>query len=154
MFAKAPFAGPQAVLEYLGSYTHKVAISNHRILSLNKQQDTVTFSYKDYADEGKQKQMTLQAEEFIRRFSQHILPKGFTKIRTYGYLANRNRHRCINAVLQQMQLPTHPAQAVSVLMALRLRERYGVDVLTCPCCGQSNLELVAVYFPWKQADDG
>src|SRR6185312_14348740 len=78
---------------YLGRYTHKVAISNHRICSINDEQGTVTFDYKDYADEGKQKQMTLAALEFIRRFEQHILPERFTKIRTYGYLANRNRHQ-------------------------------------------------------------
>ena len=98
--------------------------------------------------------MTLQAQEFIRRFSQHILPKGFTKIRTYGYLANRNRQGRINAVLKKMQLPQHPAQAVSVPVEVRMRERFGVDVRKCPCCGQSTLELVAVYLPWKQADDG
>src|SRR6476660_7411253 len=72
VYAKAPFGGPQAVIEYLGRYTHKVAISNHRIQSINPQDDTVTFNYKDYADAGVQKQMTLTAHEFIRRFEQHI----------------------------------------------------------------------------------
>jgi Putative transposase/Transposase zinc-binding domain len=153
VYAKAPFAGPQAVIEYLGRYTHKVAISNHRILSLDEGKDTVTFVYKDYADEGKQKQMTLQGEEFIRRFSQHILPKGFTKIRTYGYLANRNRQGRINAVLKKMKLPLHPEQKVSIPVEVRMRERFGVDVRKCPCCGQSSLELVTVYYPWKVVDD-
>jgi Putative transposase/Transposase zinc-binding domain len=89
VYAKAPFGGPQAVIEYLGRYTHKVAISNHRIQCLNEQDDTVTFAYKDYSDDGTQKQMTLSIAEFIRRFEQHILPERFTKIRTYGYLSNR-----------------------------------------------------------------
>lgn len=92
VYAKAPFGGPHAVIEYLGRYTHKVAISNHRLTSINNQDDTVTFDYKDYADDSKQKQMTLNGPEFIRRFEQHILPSRFTRIRTYGYLANRNRH--------------------------------------------------------------
>lgn len=89
VYARAPFGGPHAVIEYLGRYTHKLAISNHRINSIDDEQGTVTFDYKDYTDEGKQKQMTLSGSEFIRRFDQHILPERFCKIRTYGYLANR-----------------------------------------------------------------
>ena len=77
VYAKAPFGGPQAVIEYLGRYTHKVAISNHRISSINNEAGTVSFVYKDYAGEGKQKQMTLTIAEFIRRFEQHILPERF-----------------------------------------------------------------------------
>jgi len=104
VYAKAPFGGPHSVIEYLGRYTHKVAISNHRICSINDEDDTVTFDYKDYADQNTQKQMTLTAHEFIRRFTQHILPERFTKIRTYGYLANRNRHLRINEVLKKMKI--------------------------------------------------
>jgi hypothetical protein len=107
VYAKAPFGGPHAVIEYLGRYTHKVAISNHRIQSINDEDGTVTFDYKDYADGGTQKQMTLATHEFIRRFEQHILPERFTKIRTYGYLANRNRRQRINEVLSKMKLPLH-----------------------------------------------
>jgi hypothetical protein len=102
-----PFSGPHAVIEYLGRYMHKVAISNHRISSINDEQGTVTFAYKDYADEGEKKQMTLSSAEFIRRFEQHILPERFTKRRTYGSLANRNRHQRINEVLRKMKLPVH-----------------------------------------------
>jgi Putative transposase len=100
-YAKAPFGGPQTVIEYLGRYTHKVAISNHRICGINEADDTVTFRYKDYGDQNRQKQMTLSTAEFVRRFAQHILPKGFTKIQTYGYLGNRNRKQRINAVLKK-----------------------------------------------------
>lgn len=85
MYAKPPFGGPAQVVEYLGRYTHKVAISNNRIKSVSVE-GKVLFSYKDYADGNKQKEMELPAPEFIRRFEQHILPKGFTKIRHYGYL--------------------------------------------------------------------
>ncbi|MDQ3845020.1 MAG: IS91 family transposase [Bacteroidota bacterium] len=153
VYTKAPFGGPQPVIEYLGSSTHKVAISNHRLVSIDAQEDTVTFHYKDYADDGKQKLMTLSAQEFIRRFSQHILPKGFTKIRMYGYLANTDRQGHINEVVRHLQLPQHPV-ALSVPFALRLLEHYGVQVNRCPCCGASSMELVLVYLPCKRADDG
>jgi predicted nucleic acid-binding Zn ribbon protein len=152
VYAKAPFGGPQAVIEYLGRYTHKVAISNHRICSINDEENTVSFVYKDYAD-NKQKQMTLSAAEFIRRFEQHILPERFTKIRTYGYLGNRNRHRRINEVLKKMKLPLHKG-LVKVPLQLRMIEQYGIDLTECPCCKGKTLQLVMAYYPWKQADDG
>ena len=91
VFAKKPFGGPLQVIEYLGRYTHKVAISNHRIKTINAQNKTICFEYKDYSDQNKVKQMELDTDEFIRRFEQHILPKHFNKIRSYGYLSNRNR---------------------------------------------------------------
>jgi hypothetical protein len=159
IYAKAPFGGPQTVIEYLGRYTHKVAISNHRISSINEEEGTVTFTYKDYADKGCQKQMTLSAHEFIRRFEQHILPAGFTKIRTYGYLGNRGRHTRINDVLKKMKLPLHKG-LVKIPLQLRMLERYGIDIHRCPCCRQSTLQLLKVYYPIrnciikKQADDG
>jgi hypothetical protein len=153
VYAKAPFGGPHAVIEYLGRYTHKVAISNHRIVSINDQEDTVSFTYKDYADSGKQKQMSLSGAEFIRRFQQHILPKRFTKIRTYGYLSNRNRHGRINEVLKKMKLPLHKG-LVKVPLELTLIEHYGIDIRECPCCKNKTLQLVQVYNPWKRGDDG
>lgn len=152
VYAKAPFGGPQAVIEYLGRYTHKVAISNHRIHSINDEEGTVSFAYKDYGDDGKQKQMTLSAEEFIRRFEQHILPERFTKIRTYGYLANRNRHRRINEVLKRLKLPLHQG-LVKIPLELRLKERYGLDIQQCPCCKQKTLQLLKIYYPGKHVDD-
>jgi hypothetical protein len=153
VYAKAPFAGPHGVIEYLGRYTHKVAISNHRITSINDQQDSVSFAYKDYADGSKQKQMTLSTSEFIRRFKQHILPKRFTKIRTYGYLSNRNRHGRINEVLRKMKLPLHKG-LVKVPLEIRLKEDYGIDMRMCPCCKNKTMQLVLVFNPWKGADDG
>ena len=152
VYAKAPFGGPHAVIEYLGRYTHKVAISNHRISSINED-GTVTFEYKDYADDNKQKQMTLNATEFIRRFEQHILPERFTKIRTYGYLANRNRRQRINEVLKKMKLPLHKG-LVKIPLQLRLIQQYGIDPAQCPCCKNKTMQLVQVYNPWKHADDG
>jgi hypothetical protein len=87
--AKAPFGGPQHVLEYLGRYTHRVAISNRRLLKLEEGQ--VSFQWKDYRDGRQQKAMTVPAEEFIRRFLQHALPLGFQRICYYGFLANCHR---------------------------------------------------------------
>jgi hypothetical protein len=130
-----------------------VAISNHRISSINNEQGTVTFVYKDYADDNKQKQMTLSSTEFIRRFIQHILPGRFTKIRTYGYLANRNRHRRINEALKKMKLPQHKG-LLKVPLELRFLQQYSIDLTECPCCKNKTLQLVKVYLPWMRADDG
>ena len=125
----------------------------YRIVGINDQEDTVSFTYKDYADGGKQKQLTLSSAEFIRRFQQHILPKRFTKIRTYGYLSNRNRHGRINEVLTKMKLPLHKG-LVKVPLELTLIENYGIDIRQCPCCKNKTLQLVQVYNPWKKGDDG
>ncbi len=153
VYAKAPFGGPQAVIEYLGRYTHKVAISNHRIVRINEQEHTVSFGYKDYTDGSKQKEMTLSIQEFVRRFEQHILPERFTKIRTYGYLANRNRHRRINEVVKKMQLPLHKG-LVKIPIQVRLLEQFGIDINQCPCCKNKTLQLVKIFYPWKNVDDG
>ncbi|MGH9664946.1 MAG: IS91 family transposase [Bryobacteraceae bacterium] len=89
VYAKPAFGGPSQVLRYLGRYTHRVAISNHRIVAFDGER--VTFRYKDYAQGGKHRVMTLSAVEFLRRFFLHVLPKGFVRIRHFGFLANRWR---------------------------------------------------------------
>ncbi len=89
VYAKPPFGGPQHVLHYLARYTHRVAISNHRLLSVAD--DAVTFRWKDYAHGSRQRSMTLSPQEFLRRFLQHVLPRGFPRIRYFGWLANRRR---------------------------------------------------------------
>ena len=89
VYAKPAFGGPSQVLRYLGRYTHRVAISNHRIVAFDGEQ--VTFRYKDYAHGGRHRAMTLTAVEFLRRFFLHVLPKGFVRIRHFGFLANRWR---------------------------------------------------------------
>jgi len=89
VYAKRPFGGPEQVLKYLARYTHRVAISNRRLLSM--QDGRVTFEWKDYADGSQTKTMTLEAVEFIRRFLLHVLPSGFVHIRHFGFLANRKR---------------------------------------------------------------
>jgi hypothetical protein len=142
VYAKQPFGGPAQVVEYLGRYTHKVAISNHRIRFIDDG-GNVTFEYTDYADGSRKKLMTLQGTEFLRRFEQHILPKGFVKIRSYGYLGNFKRKHRVNGLLKTMKLPSH-APVVAVPMAVRMLERYGVDITLCPCCKQARLELLYV----------
>ncbi len=92
-YSKRPFGGPEQVLEYLGRYTHRVGITNNRILSIDD--GHVTFSYQDRADDNKQKELTIKAEEFIRRFLLHILPKGFMKIRYFGFLGHANKRTAI-----------------------------------------------------------
>jgi hypothetical protein len=89
VYAKPPFGGPEHVLNYLARYTHRVAISNHRLLAF--QNDRVSFRWKDYAHGGKQKIMTVSADEFLRRFLIHVLPKGLVRIRHFGLFANRRR---------------------------------------------------------------
>ena len=89
VYAKEPFGGPEQVLKYLTGYTHRVALSNRRLVKL--QDDRVTITWKDYADGCQRKEMTLEAVEFVRRFALHIMPKGLVRIRQYGLLAHRDR---------------------------------------------------------------
>src|SRR5207247_7213530 len=94
VYAKKPFGSPQTVLDYLGRYTHRVALSNNRILALENGQ--VTFSYRDRRDKDRLKSMALDAEEFTRRFLLHVLPDGFMRIRHFGFLANRTKKHALS----------------------------------------------------------
>jgi Putative transposase/Transposase zinc-binding domain len=129
VYAKQPFLGPQQVIEYLGRYTHKIAISNHRIKNI--QNGKVTFSYKDYTQDSVQKEMTLDAEEFLRRFCLHILPKGFMKIRHYGFLASRARPKL---KMQQMQMGIIPQCKKESDWKIIAKEKLNFDVEQCPSC--------------------
>jgi hypothetical protein len=118
-----PFGGPHHVLQYLARYTHRVAISNHRIADIN---DThVAFHWKDYTHHSKRRTMSLTHEEFLRRFLQHVLPKGFPRIRYFGFLANRRRAqslpRCRALLAPVPRVP--PTDFVT-----------GPDLWRCPCC--------------------
>jgi hypothetical protein len=93
LYAKRPFGGPEQALAYLANYTHRVAISNRRIVAVDQPRQSVTFTYRDYRQGSKVQELTLSALEFIRRFSWHILPAGLVRIRHYGILANNRRHR-------------------------------------------------------------
>ena len=133
VYAKAPFGGPSQVIEYLGRYTHKIAITAHRIKNISSTH--TTFYYKDYADGNAKKEMTITNEEFLRRFEQHILPKGFVKIRNYGYLKNHYKQARLNTLFEQMNLPKRP-ERVHIPMHIRLLEKYGRDITICPHCEQ------------------
>lgn len=141
IYAKPPFSSPATVVEYLGRYTHKVAISNHRLLGIDEQ-NNIRFQYKDYRCNGKQRVMTLDGKEFIRRLGHHFLPKGFVKIRHYGYLGNFNRTARLEALAKQFG--TTMAPKVVVPYTVRLLEKYGLDVQVCPKCKQGSLLLVGV----------
>ena len=103
VYAKPPFGGPERVLDYLGRYTHRVAISNHRLLDM--QDGQVTFTYKDYKHEQEKKVMTLSADEFLRRFLLHVLPDGFQRIRHYGLLGNRHRAETLARCRELLAVP-------------------------------------------------
>jgi Putative transposase/Transposase zinc-binding domain len=124
VYAKPPFGGPQHVLRYLGRYTHRVAISNHRLASFDG--ELVTFRWKDYAHGSQQKMMTLPATEFLRRFFLHVLPKGFVRIRYFGFLANRWRTETL-AIARQL-LGAAPAVAAE-------RVQQTSALWRCPQCG-------------------
>jgi hypothetical protein len=137
VYAKQPFGGPAQVIEYLGRYTHKVAISNHRIVSTSD--DKVSFTYKDYADESKQKTMTLEATEFLRRFCLHILPRGFRKIRYYGFLANV--HSALLQVQQQeMGIVVQTTKEIKQLSwQVIAKQKLNYDAGLCPCCKKGKM---------------
>ena len=136
VYAKAPFAGPEAVIEYLGRYTHKVAISNHRIINIDEQR--IQFTYKDYRQQGQRKVMALSGPEFLRRFCQHILPPGFRRMRHYGILSNRAKAKALNAARKALKQPPMPPPALLTkgqLKAQLLEKLLGRPLDTCPHCG-------------------
>jgi hypothetical protein len=126
VYAKPAFGGPEKVLRYLGRYTHRIAISNHRLLAFNGQR--VTFRWKDYAHGGKQRKMTLDGTEFLRRFFIHVLPKGFVRIRHFGFLANRFRSSRLS--LCRELLPVSP-----VVAAVQQSCGEAPSNWECPRCG-------------------
>jgi hypothetical protein len=145
VYAKPPFAGPAQVLEYLGRYTHRVAISNERLISVESGQ--VCFRWRDYTHGNHLKTMTLAADEFRRRFLLHVLPAGFVRIRHFGFLANRGRTvklaRC-RALLAAgpPPLPVGPEPAAPLMLRVT-----GVDITQCPVCGAGRLHVVASFRP-------
>jgi hypothetical protein len=130
VYAKTAFGGPAQVLRYLGRYTHRVAISNHRLLAFDGER--VTFRWKDYAHGSKQREMTLAATEFLRRFFLHVLPKGFVRIRHFGFLANRFR-------TAQLQLCRQLLSCSLPIAVTRAANDAAETTWRCPHCGASML---------------
>lgn len=130
VYAKKPFSGTSSVVEYLGRYTHKVAISNHRISMIDNVNNTVTFNYKDYKANGIKKQLTLDSMEFVRRFSLHILPKAFVRIRHYGILSSTAKTKAIEKI--RKLLPSRKSKTTKP-------QAIPYNPLTCPCCKQNTM---------------
>ena len=131
VYAKKPFGSPKSVVEYLGRYTHKIAISNHRIRNIDA--ENVTFDYKDYRQKGLRKQMTLSHEEFIRRFTLHILPKRLVKIRHYGFLSSTWKRKKLKTL--QQNLGVIPREKP-------IKKPFSPK---CSCCKVGNLVTIATF---------
>ena len=146
VYAKPPFAGPQQVRDYVGRYTHRVAISNHRLIDIDDGQ--VRFRYKDYrADPSQtQKTMTLGATEFIRRFLLHVLPSGFHRIRYYGLFGNRHRREHLAQCRHLLGMAALPERVSHATIPTDYRDRYealtGQSLRRCPCCQAGHMLVV------------
>src|SRR5713101_2104638 len=144
VYAKRPFAGPEQVLKYVARYTHRIAISNNRLLDIDD--GKVQFRWKDYRNGHRQKTMTLGADEFIRRFLLHVLPDGFQRIRYFGFLANRYRAEKLALCRQLVQMPP---PAPNVEGKKDYRDRYealtGVSLKTCPLCRHGTMIVIETF---------
>lgn len=140
VYAKKPFGCPQTVLDYLGRYTHRVALSNDRILKVENGE--VTLSYRDRKDGDRKKTLPLVAEEFIRRFLLHVLPQRFMRIRHFGFLANRSKKQALTQCRKLLGLspvlPESPNQSVKDLL-LKIT---GIDLYRCPCCHNGTMIVI------------
>lgn len=153
VYAKPPFGGPEKVLDYLARYTHRVAIGNHRLVRM--QDGKITFTYrannkrKDHTRGATRRTMTLGAHEFIRRFLMHVLPKGFVRIRYYGFLGNARRAKNIARIRTLLGVPETPGSDApdKADWAALLEALTGKDPLRCPHCGQGRLVTVQVLEP-------
>ena len=138
VYAKRPFGGPTQVLQYLGRYTHRIAISNARLVSLVD--GVVQFRWKDYADHGRTKLMALEVEEFLRRFLLHVLPRGFVRIRHFGVLANRQRRATIARA-------RHLLGAATPIPSSEDSPAVDVARTRCPLCHQGHWQVVEIFRP-------
>jgi len=149
VYAKPPFAGPEQVLAYVARYTHRVALSNNRLLDI--EEDKVRFHWKDYRNGNRQKTMTLAADEFIRRFLLHVLPEGFQRIRYYGFLANRYRERKLARCRQLLAMPqpVPPDDQVAGDYRDQYQELTGTSLTECPACQRGRMVIIEVLKPAK-----
>lgn len=137
VYAKAPFAGPAHVLDYVGRYTHRVAIANHRILDVRD--GWVRFAYRNRRQGNRVQTLALDADEFIRRFLLHVLPRGFMRLRHYGFLANRHKARALRRCRELLGQPAEPPPRRPQSVVQWMQEVTGVDLTQCPHCGTSPL---------------
>src|ERR1019366_2100229 len=145
VYAKRPFAGPEQVLDYVGHYTHRVALSNNRLLDIENGQ--VRFQWKNYRDSGQTQTMTLSADEFIRRFLLHVLPNGFQRIRYYGFLGNRYRQQKLAQCRRLLGMPMPNPDTVAT-PERDYRDHYerltGGSLRQCPQCLRGHMVTVAI----------
>jgi hypothetical protein len=147
VYSKIPFWGPKQVIEYLGRYTHKVAISNNSIIKISDNE--VTFKWKDYRDKNNKKRMTLDNSEFIRRFLLHVLPEGFMKIRHYGILSNRNRNTKLKKCKEQLQVQLGDKESEEESWKEILPEITGGNLCICPKCKNGQMQTQKTLWPMK-----
>jgi hypothetical protein len=133
VYAKAPLAGPAHVLDYIGRSTHRVAIANHRILDVRD--GWVRFAYRNRRQGNRIQTMTLDADAFLRRFLLHVLPRGFMRLRHYGFLANRHKARTLRRCRELLGQPADPPQRSSKSVVRWMQEVTGIDLTQCPHCG-------------------
>lgn len=145
VYAKKPFAGPKRVLEYLGRYTHRIAISNHRILSIDNGE--VIFTYKDRQNDNKTEKMTLPADEFIRRFLLHVLPYRFMKIRYYGFLANKIRRKSILLIRRLIGIAVEIEPVIKESLQEKIMRITGKDIYLCPECKRGRMICYEILLP-------
>jgi hypothetical protein len=146
VYAKEPFKNPEYLLEYLGRYTHRIAISNSRILEHTDKE--VTFSYKDYSDGDKRKEMTLSNYEFTRRFMLHILPFRFCKIRHYGIFCNRKRRENIENIRKILDLQNRRLR--KELMSSKPQDfSNGTGIYRCTFCNKGVMIIIQTFQPFK-----
>ncbi len=146
VYAKRPFAGPESVLQYLGRYTHRIAISNDRILGLRD--GRVRFRWRDYRDDNRNKVMTLPAEEFLRRFLLHVWPSGFMRIRHFGLLANRHRKDKLERCRALLAVPP-PLEKAPESVAALVERLTGKDLTLCPFCEQGTMRNTGPLAPGR-----
>jgi hypothetical protein len=148
VYAKPPFAGAEKVLDYLGRYTHRVAISNHRILKV--EDGMVSFSWRNYRQGNKTQIMTSRAEEFIRRFLLHVLPSGFVRIRYFGFLSNRHRKEKLEHCRKLLSQPKPKSPLKSLDWKARYQSLTGKNIDLCPACAQGHLVLHQKFRPLRR----
>ena len=140
-YAKRPFAGAEEILNYIGRYSHKIAITNHRLVEVDEKQ--VKFKYKNYRKEGEKQEMTLPIQEFIRRFAMHIIPHKFVRIRHYGILSNRNKKQALKAARKALgkSIITPSGKVTKPILAHNEQPHY------CSCCKKVTVHVILDILP-------
>lgn len=143
VYAKRPFNGPEAVINYLGRYTHRVAISNARIIK--HEAGRVHFKYRDRTDNDQEKILELDALEFLRRFMLHALPKGFQRIRYYGFLCNRRKNKNIDLIYADLNIEQQQVEVKEITAAEFFLRVFKIDIHQCPQCKSKSFQSISIH---------